>query len=398
MLLACVQSDIQFAAPAANVQTVIATLDELHSKQIELAVFPECMLTGYAFDSRDEIAEAAVSEDSQEIAEIIAASARTGVALTLGTMLREGEKLYNAALLIDGTGVIGRYHKVHLPYLGGDRFVDPGEIPYRAWPVSGTGSTTPEASPPRVGMGICYDSSFPEPMRALGLAGADIIALGTNWPVAASRTAEIVPPARSMENHLFFVSANRIGRERGFDFCGMSAICGPDGVELARAEGAEPTVLIADVDLAQARNKRIERTPGKHVIDRFADRRPEFYHELVQPQTTNPAPLPIEITVGEVNALRQASADFILLDVREPEEYETARIEGARLLPMSELSARIGELQPHLHEHIVVQCHHGGRSMQVTQALRDSGFERAQNMAGGIDQWSIDIDSSVPRY
>ncbi|MCM2371693.1 carbon-nitrogen hydrolase family protein [Aporhodopirellula aestuarii] len=276
MLLACVQTDIQFAAVAANQKVVLNTLNELSDKHVDLAVFPECMLTGYAFDSREEAWDVALSEESEEIAEIIAASQRTGVALTLGTLLRVGEKLYNAALIIAGGSIIGRYHKVHLPHLGVDRFVDRGEIPYQAW-------TLPGKDGARVGLGICYDISFPEPMRALGLAGADIIALGTNWPVGAFRTAEIVPPARSMENHLFFVAANRIGHERGFDFCGLSSICGPDGVELARAPGAEPAILYAEVELAKARNKRIERTTGKHVIDRFADRRPEFYDTLTHP-------------------------------------------------------------------------------------------------------------------
>ena len=117
-------------------------------------------------------------------------------------------------------------------------------------------------------------------MRLLGLAGADVIALGTNWPAAAKRTAEVVPPARSMENHLFFVAANRVGKERGFEFCGYSSICGPDGEVLAAADHQEETMLLADINPELARNKRIERTPGKHVIDRFADRRPEFYGAL----------------------------------------------------------------------------------------------------------------------
>jgi predicted amidohydrolase len=114
-------------------------------------------------------------------------------------------------------------------------------------------------------------------MRRMGLDGADIIALPTNWPIAAARTAEIVPPARSMENHLYFVAANRVGTERGFKYCGLSSICGPDGVELSRAKDDQPIALFAEVDLAKARNKRIERTPGAHVIDRFADRQPDFY-------------------------------------------------------------------------------------------------------------------------
>lgn len=275
MLLACVQTDVQFAALEANMKTVTDTLERLGRQHVELAVFPECMLTGYAFDSRAEANAVAVQENGPEIAEIIAASQRSGVALTLGMLLADGEQLYNAALLIDGSGIVGRYHKVHLPHLGVDRYVDRGEIPYQAYTLQGSGA--------RVGMGICYDSSFPEPMRVLGLARADIIALGTNWPVAASRTAEIVPPSRSMENHLFFVAANRIGSERGFDFCGLSSICGPDGVELARAAADETTILLAEVDLQAARNKRIERTPGKHVIDRFADRRPEFYDRITTP-------------------------------------------------------------------------------------------------------------------
>ncbi|TWU15909.1 rhodanese-like domain-containing protein [Allorhodopirellula heiligendammensis] len=108
--------------------------------------------------------------------------------------------------------------------------------------------------------------------------------------------------------------------------------------------------------------------------------------------------LAIEISVNQLHEMRQANEEFILLDVREPAEYETARIDGSRLLPMSELQARFGELLPHRDDHVVVQCHHGGRSMQVVQALRQAGFSRVQNLAGGIDQWSLQVDDTVPRY
>jgi predicted amidohydrolase len=85
-----------------------------------------------------------------------------------------------------------------------------------------------------------------------------------------------------MENHLYFVAANRIGRERTFQFCGLSSICGPDGIVLAKSTDEHPTLLTADVDLQVARNKRIERTAGAHVIDRFADRQPEFYKKITE--------------------------------------------------------------------------------------------------------------------
>ncbi len=120
-------------------------------------------------------------------------------------------------------------------------------------------------------------------MRLLALHGADVIALGTNWPVGAAHTAKIVPPGRSMENHLFFAAANRIGEENGFAFCGCSSICGPDGIVLAATDSDDAIMLLAEIDPAQARNKQIERVPGKHVIHRFNDRRPEFYGQIAEP-------------------------------------------------------------------------------------------------------------------
>ena len=107
---------------------------------------------------------------------------------------------------------------------------------------------------------------------------------------------------------------------------------------------------------------------------------------------------PLEVTVQHVQALRDSEADFLLLDCRERDEYETARIDGSVLIPMSEIAQRAEELAPHKDRNIVVHCHHGGRSMRVTQWLREQGYTQAQNMAGGIDAWSLQIDSAVPRY
>lgn len=108
--------------------------------------------------------------------------------------------------------------------------------------------------------------------------------------------------------------------------------------------------------------------------------------------------LPLHIDVHAVKQMLDRGDDFLLLDCREPDEYAKARIEGAVLLPMSQLRERWGELEAHRHRHIVVHCHHGGRSQQVTQWLRRQQFPRVQNMAGGIDEWSQAIDPSVPRY
>jgi len=108
--------------------------------------------------------------------------------------------------------------------------------------------------------------------------------------------------------------------------------------------------------------------------------------------------LPLNIDVTSVKQLRDSGQPFVLLDVRNPDEYATAKIEGATLIPMGELQARLGELEPHKQDHMVVHCHHGGRSMRVTQFLRQQGFTQVQNLDGGIDAWSLQVDSSVPRY
>ena len=112
----------------------------------------------------------------------------------------------------------------------------------------------------------------------------------------------------------------------------------------------------------------------------------------------NVEPLALEISPSEVKVLLDEQADFFLLDCREVEEHATASIAGATLLPMSEIQERVSELEPQRERHIVVHCHLGGRSMQVTQWLRQQGFDRVQSMAGGIAAWSEEIDPSVPTY
>lgn len=108
--------------------------------------------------------------------------------------------------------------------------------------------------------------------------------------------------------------------------------------------------------------------------------------------------LPLEIDVRAVKKLLDEGADFFLLDCREPSEYAIAKLDAAVLIPMREIPARLAELERVRDRRIVVHCHHGGRSMQVTQWLQQQGFPRVQNMAGGIDAWSHEVDSSVARY
>ncbi len=113
---------------------------------------------------------------------------------------------------------------------------------------------------------------------------------------------------------------------------------------------------------------------------------------------TTPNDLPSEVDVHFVKSLVDQGEQFLLLDCREVDENELVRIEGSLLIPMSELPVRVEELRDHIDQRIVVYCHLGGRSHQVTQWLREQGFHGAQNMAGGIDAWAVQIDPQLARY
>jgi sulfur-carrier protein adenylyltransferase/sulfurtransferase len=102
-----------------------------------------------------------------------------------------------------------------------------------------------------------------------------------------------------------------------------------------------------------------------------------------------------EISVQHLKRRLEGGEDIFLLDVREPYEYKIANIQG-RLIPLGQLHQKVDELDRS--REIVVYCHHGNRSAFAVQFLKNQGFERVLNLAGGIDQWSREIDPGVPRY
>jgi len=107
--------------------------------------------------------------------------------------------------------------------------------------------------------------------------------------------------------------------------------------------------------------------------------------------------LDYEIAPEELHSLLESTSDIVVLDCREPWEFDTARIEGSKHIPMNDVPARFNqELDPE--KHIVVICHHGVRSMNVTAWLRKQGFEKVQSLRGGIDRWARQIDPKVPLY
>ena len=109
--------------------------------------------------------------------------------------------------------------------------------------------------------------------------------------------------------------------------------------------------------------------------------------------------LPLEIAPRDLHCRLQAGEKLALIDVREPNELQLARIAGAELVPMRSVPAELSRLDAQADEApLIVFCHHGVRSLNVVHWLREQGLSACQSLAGGIDRWSVEIDPSVPRY
>src|SRR5262245_18606039 len=107
---------------------------------------------------------------------------------------------------------------------------------------------------------------------------------------------------------------------------------------------------------------------------------------------------PLEISVRDVAQMQAAGENFVFIDVREPDEAAICKIDGATLIPMSELGDRVSELAGHEGDRVVIHCHKGGRSYRAANWLRQQGFEHAQSMAGGVESWADEIEPGMARY
>lgn len=272
--VAAVQMEPKLGEITKNRETIAARLREAVRQGARLVVFPECALTGYGFGSKAEALDYAEPLPGPSVWQLASTCAELGdVYAVFGLLERHGQKLYNACALVGPHGLVGSYRKVHLPYLGVDRFADAGDCPFAVH----------RAGAVRIGMHICYDGSFPESGRVLALQGAELLVLPTNWPTHSECAAEHMMACRAMENTVYAMAVNRVGEERGFKFIGRSSIVDTRGVKLAMASAEVEQILYAEIDPAVARQKHLVRVPGLHEIDRIADRRPTFYTPLVEP-------------------------------------------------------------------------------------------------------------------
>jgi len=272
--IAGVQMDCRLGDKVHNLERIRTFLAAAADQRAQLVIFPECALTGYCFES---LAEALPHGEPLPgpMTETLAADCRRlGVRAVVGLLERPAgqDQLFNACALVGPEGVIAGYRKIHLPFLGVDRFTTPGDRPFAVHDLGDL----------RVGMTICYDGSFPESTRALMLLGADLVVLPTNWPVGAQLTIRYLVQCRALENHLYYAAVNRVGTERGFRFLGQSRLVNCLGELLAAGSEDREEMLFAEIQPETARNKHLVRIPGQFEVDRLADRRPEMYGPLCE--------------------------------------------------------------------------------------------------------------------
>ncbi len=269
-IVAGIQCDPQLARPAHNLEMIATWSAQACAAGAALAIFPECAVPGYCFDAAEEALEFAESVPGPATAALEAIAERLNLHLVVGMLERAEHQLYNVAVFIGPNGLIGSYRKIHLPFLGVDRFTAHGRAGFPVY-------ETPFA---RLGVNICYDCSFPESARVMMLTGADLITLPTNWPESGGcAVPDFVVPTRALENKVYYAAVNRVGTERGVKFIGRSSIVDPYGKTLASAGDGEQMIL-AEINPALARDKHIVRVPGEHEINRLQDRQPDQYKPI----------------------------------------------------------------------------------------------------------------------
>ncbi len=277
--VAVAQMDPKLSRYEHNITRIRTLFEEAVAQGAQLIVFPECATTGYGFADlagAQAVAETVPGPTTKTLAELCRSHemAEGGPYVVVGLLerLKDPEIVYNSAVLVGPEGLVGLYRKAHLPLLGVDRFTTPGDTGFGVW----------ETSIGRIGMAICYDLRFPEATRVLALSGADIVALPTNWPDGSQNAPGFVTRTRALENRVFLLACNRCGHESGFWFFGHSQITDPRGLVLTEAE-ADEAIHYAEIDPAQAREKRIVLRPGEFELDTVGDRRPDLYGLLSEP-------------------------------------------------------------------------------------------------------------------
>jgi 5-aminopentanamidase len=270
--IAAAQIDPKITANKENLEKILNYIRAAAQNGARLIAFPECAISGYVFSSRDEAIPYMESVPGPSTREIADCCKITNTYVVTGLLEIDGKRCFNTAILIGPEGLIGKYRKIHLPYLGIDRYLDHGDRPFEVYP-------TPIGN---IGLHICYDATFPESARVMALKGADILVLPTNWPAGREKVPNLILPSRAYENRVYILAADRVGREKGAGFLGLSKILDTLGDTLVQASRENEEIIYAEIDPALARKKKLVLIPGEFEMDFIADRHPDLYAEITR--------------------------------------------------------------------------------------------------------------------
>lgn len=232
-------------------------LGEAKGVGTHVLVTPEMFLGGYNVGA-EKCAELASSAD-ETLQAVKLMCKRHEIAVVVGLALPNTERPFNAAVAINASGdEVARYHKTHLY----------GDVDRRQFSAGDALSGVFDLQGWRVGLGICYDIEFPEVARNLALKGAELIIVPTANMIPFKSVATRLVPARAEENAICVAYANYVGAEGEFQYNGHSCVCGPDGDDLARADGQTEKLLFVDLDNEIINRSRLQQT---HLKDRRAE-------------------------------------------------------------------------------------------------------------------------------
>lgn len=264
--IACCQMQSGLGTKAENIAKMKGMLaDVMASDKPDLVVFPELASTGY--ECSEMYGELAEEYEGSETVAIFAEEAKKyGVHIVFGMVEKDGDDVYNTAVIIDDNGTpLGKYQKIHL--------VDGEETKYFK---KGTEYPVFDTKIGKIGMMICWDMAYPEAARCLALGGAEIIVIPSAWETEPYYGDwDLFNQARSLDNICYTASCNHVGLDRELDFIGRSMICGPVGRTIVQA-GTEDEIIVAEVDLGVLPELR----EGYYVL--LNDRNPSTYGALVK--------------------------------------------------------------------------------------------------------------------
>ncbi|WP_179954328.1 carbon-nitrogen hydrolase family protein [Denitrobaculum tricleocarpae] len=226
----------------ATMARVLSDVEAAAREKADLLIFPEGIMTGYY--SAD-LTAARVPDISAWLPELQRRAKSSRLAIIIGALVADGESIRNLALAIDEEGeLVAQYCKRALYGKWEQATFTPGEC-----------SEVVVLAGIKTGLLICYDIEFPELTRQLAQAGAELIATPTALMAPSTEVAQVLVPARAIENQIFVAYCNRVGQEEELDFLGLSSIVAPDGKVLARA-GGDPALILADLDLSEVGSSR----------------------------------------------------------------------------------------------------------------------------------------------